>query len=197
MRGLALQVQEALKRDPHAGDLYVSAIGDREDEARDVRVRAPSAASGSSINWNCSSRNSRRRRARTDERRGGARPRAGLHATPGNAAQLPGRSAAPADRSREMASFQERLDSRITRLVHTGHRDCSASSQYWNDSDPACPQVSRATACNPLCLSQIKSAHIDDAIHRGPDGARRRFWQLRATVDNSRRHAIWQLDLAL
>ena len=23
MRGLALQVQEALKRDPHAGDLYV------------------------------------------------------------------------------------------------------------------------------------------------------------------------------
>ena len=40
------------------------AIGDRQDEARDCSVRAPSVASGCSISWNCSSRNWPRRRAR-------------------------------------------------------------------------------------------------------------------------------------
>jgi hypothetical protein len=77
-----------------------SAIGDRKDEARDVRSALRAQPAPAPIRWSCSSRSWLRQPERMTPRPRGRASRTGLHAAPGDAAQFSGRSAAPADCSR-------------------------------------------------------------------------------------------------
>src|SRR5215831_15647309 len=69
------------------------------DKMKRDSVRAPNAASGSLINWNCSWKSWSRRRERMRRRPGRRASSAGLHAAAGDAAQLSRRSATSAHRS--------------------------------------------------------------------------------------------------
>ena len=46
MQSLALQVQQALGRDPHAGDLYVLASGDYDERPATTRMSARRCGGG-------------------------------------------------------------------------------------------------------------------------------------------------------